>query len=394
MSEIQLFRIREQHIPESLTHKRRAPCSPITAFEPHPLFRNAHVATVAAAFWPRKLSRLPAATERLFEVEPGTHLLAKCHWHRDPQRHPTLVLIHGLEGSSESPYMLGIAEKGFASGFNILRMNQRNCGGTEHLTPTLYDAGLSEDYRAVLEELIERNGLSEIFFVGYSMGGNLVLKMAGELGPHAPRELRGISAVCPGLDLAASSDAIAQPHNFLYERHFLSSYRRRLQRKAKLFPERYSAEGLARWQRLREWDEAITAPASGYHDAADYYYRTSALRVVAGIRVPTLIITAQDDPIIPFSSFCDPGILDNPFITMIATQYGGHCGFISRYAGDERFWAELRVVEFCKRRLEMAEDSKMHEQEYVRVTFGRAGETSLGRRAATQANTDFAGCRC
>jgi len=175
---------------------------------------------------------------------------------------------------------------------------------------------------------------------------------------------------------------------------FLSSYRRRLQRKAKLFPERYSAEGVARWQRLREWDEAITAPASGYHGAADYYYRTSALRVVAGIRVPTLIITAQDDPIIPFSSFCDPGMLDNPFITMIATQYGGHCGFISRYAGDERFWAELRVVEFCKQRLEMAEDSKVHKQEFVRMTFGRPGETSLGRRAATQGNTDFAGCRC
>jgi predicted alpha/beta-fold hydrolase len=152
MSEIQLFPIGEQHIPESLTHERRAPCSPMRAFEPHPLLRNAHVATVAAAFWPRKLSRLPAATERLFEVEPGTRLLAKCHWQRDPQRHPTLVLIHGLEGSSESGYMLGIAEKGFASGFNILRMNQRNCGGTEHLTPTLYDAGLSEDYANTEEQ--------------------------------------------------------------------------------------------------------------------------------------------------------------------------------------------------------------------------------------------------
>ena len=347
-----------------------------------------------AAFWPRKLPRLPAATERLFEVEPGTRLLAKCHWQRDPQRHPTLVLIHGLEGSSESPYMLGIAEKGFASGFNILRMNQRNCGGTEHLTPTLYDAGLSEDYQAVLEELIERNGLSEIFFAGYSMGGNLVLKMAGELGPHAPRELRGISAVCPGLDLAASSDAIAQPHNFLYERHFLSRYRRRLQRKVKLFPERYSAEGVARLQRLGEWDEAITAPTGGYHGAADYYYRTSALRVVAGIRVPTLIITAQDDPIVPFASFCDPGIVDNPFITMIATQYGGHCGFISRYAGDERFWAEPRVVEFCKQHLGTAEDSLVKKQEFVGRVSGRQAEISNERKIATHGNVGLASCRC
>ena len=103
--------------------------------------------------------------------------------------------------------MLGIAEMGFASGFNILRMNQRNSGGTEHLTPTLYNAGLSGDYRAVLQELIERDALSDIFFAGYSLGGNLVLKMAGELGLHAPQELRGVCAVCPGLDPAASSDA-------------------------------------------------------------------------------------------------------------------------------------------------------------------------------------------
>ncbi len=391
MSEIP---IGEQHIPESLTHKGRALCSPMRAFEPHPLLRNHHVATVAGAFWPRKLSRLPAAIDRLFEVEPGTQLLAKCHWQHDPQRHPTLVLIHGLEGSSESRYMLGIAEMGFASGFNILRMNQRNSGGTEHLTPTLYNAGLSGDYRAVLQELIERDALSDIFFAGYSLGGNLVLKMAGELGLHAPQELRGVCAVCPGLDPAASSDAIAQPRNFLYERHFLFSYRRRLRRKAKLFPERFSIDDIARYQSLREWDEAITAPESGYHNAADYYYRASALRVVAGIRVPTLIITAQDDPIVPFASFCDPAILENPFITLIATQYGGHCGFISRFAGDERFWAERRVVEFCKQHLGTTEDSEVQKQDFVHTTFGWPGELLLGRRAVTQANADFANFRC
>src|SRR5690348_13828335 len=115
-------------------------------FEPHPLFRNAHVATVAAACCLRDYSCLPAASERLFEVGPGTRLLARCHWQEVPRRHSTLVLVHGLEGSSESPYMLGIAEKAFQAGFNVLRMNQRNCGGTEHLTPTLYNSGLSEDY--------------------------------------------------------------------------------------------------------------------------------------------------------------------------------------------------------------------------------------------------------
>ena len=150
-------------------------------FDPHPLFRNSHLATVAAAYWPRDFSSLPAATNRLFEVEPGTRLLAKCHWQERQHGHGTLVLVHGLEGSSESPYVLGIAERAYRAGFNVLRMNQRNCGGTEHLTPTLCHSGLSEDYRAVLSELIACDRLREIFFSGHSTGGNLVLKRRANL---------------------------------------------------------------------------------------------------------------------------------------------------------------------------------------------------------------------
>jgi uncharacterized protein len=317
----------------------------IREFEVHPWLKNPHVMTVVAEYWPRKLSHLPQPTERLFEVEPGTRLLAKCHWQARPRRHATLVLVHGLEGSSESRYMLGIAGKAFAAGFNVLRVNQRNCGGTENLTSTLYEAGLSRDYRAVLEELIGKDDLPEIFFAAYSMGGNLVVRMAGEFGAHAPRELRGVCAVCPSLDLAASSNASDEAKNLLYKWHFLWSFKRRMRRKAKLFPERYHAVGLWRLRTMREWHEAITAPACGYRDAADYYYRASALRVVDQIRVPTLILAAQDDPIIPIASFRDTGI--NPFITLVTPAHGGHCGFVSRISGDERFWAESRVVEFC-----------------------------------------------
>jgi len=329
-------------------------CRLMTEFEPHRWLRNPHVVTVAAAYWPRALSRLSTATERIFETEPGTRLLAKCHWQTDPRRHPTLVLVHGLEGSSESRYMLGIAAKGYAAGFNVVRMNQRNCAGTEHLTATLNNSGLSADYRAVLEELIEKDALPEIFFSGYSLGGNLVLKMAGELGADSPRGLLGVCAVCPCLDLAASSDASGELRNFLYEWHFLFSFKRRMRKKAKLFPQRYQAVGLSQLRTLREWDEAIIAPAYGYRDAADYYYRASALRVVDQIRVPTLIITAQDDPMIPITSFGDPRIVGNPFITLVTPDHGGDCGFISLHRGDARFWAETQVVEFCHQRSEIA----------------------------------------
>ncbi len=321
-------------------------------FEPHPLLRNPHLMTLVAGYWPRRLERLSRPTERLFEVEPGTRLLARCHWQAEPQRHPTIVLVHGLEGSSESRYMLGTADKAFRAGFNALRLNQRNCGGTERLTPTLYNSGLSGDYRAVLAELVDpsgRDALPEVFIAGYSMGGNLVLKMAGELGSQAPPQLRGVCAVNPGLDLAACADAIARPQDFLYEWNFLHGLKHRLRCKARLFPARYPLDGLERVRTLREFDNAITAPAFGYRDADDYYYRASALRVVGAIRVPTLILAAQDDPFIPFASFRDPAIAANPQIALVAPQSGGHCAFISRFAGDERFWAEARVVEFCRK---------------------------------------------
>jgi uncharacterized protein len=327
------------------------------AFEPHPWLRNPHLATLVAAFWPRNLSRLPIATQRMFQVELGTRLLAKCHWQADPRRHPVLVLVHGLEGSSESRYMLGIADKAYAAGFSVLRMNQRNCGGTEHLTATLYHSGLSADYRAVLEELIEKDAVPEVFFGGYSMGGNLVLKMVGELGSQAPQELRGVCAVCPGLDLAKSSDATAAPRNLLYEWHFLLNLRRRMRRKSKLFPQRYGTTELSRPRTLREWDEIITAPACGYRDAAEYYDRASALRVVKQIRVPTLILAAQDDPIVPIASLLQPEIVSNPFVTLVTPEHGGHCGFVSRASGDERFWAEPRVVEFCRQRSKIAKSA-------------------------------------
>jgi len=304
--------------------------------------------TLAGALLPRRTPELRRAEDRLFDVEKGTKLLARCHWQREPRRAPTVALVHGLEGSSESGYMRGLAARAFAGGFNVLRINQRNCGGTERLTATLYNSGLSADFRAVLFELIERDRLPRIFFAGYSMGGNLVLKMAGELGAARPRELRGVAAVCPTLDLAACVDAIAGPGNGLYQRHFVRRLKSRIRRKARLFPGQFALNGMDRVRRVREFDEAITAPHCGYRDAADYYQRASALRVAGRIAVPALIVTSKDDPVVPFAAFERPEIAGNPQIQIVATERGGHCSFISRSSGPERYWAEGRVLEFCK----------------------------------------------
>ncbi len=316
-------------------------------FEPHPLLKNGHVMTIVSAFVPRRFD-IPPAEARLFQVDPESRLLAHCHWQTGKRKdRPVIVIVHGLEGSSDGNYVRGIAEKAFHRGFHVVRMNQRNCGGTEALTPTLYNSGMSGDYRGVFEELSGTDGFEQVFFAGYSMGGNLVTKMAGEFGTAVPKALRGVCAVCPALDLAACADALERLDNYPYQRRFVKGLMSRYWRKHKLFPERYPLAGLGPVRTVRQFDDVITAPQFGYRDAQDYYENVGAKRIAAQIRVPTLMITAQNDPFVPYASFLAAKISENPVIQFVAPRHGGHCGFISRYPGTERFWAEQRTVEFC-----------------------------------------------
>ena len=302
--------------------------------------------TIAPLFW-RRIFSLPRPEDRLFQVDSESRLLAHCHWQPDRDSAPVIVIIHGLEGSSDSDYSRGIAEIAFHRGYNAIRLNQRNCGGSEALTPTLYNSGMSADYRAVCDDLANHEGLRRIFFVGYSMGGNLVLKMAGEYGENYPPALRGVCAVCPALDLAACADALERRDNYFYQRHFVIGLMERYRRKALAIPDRYRLNGFPPIRTVRQFDDAITAPNFGFQNAQEYYQASSASRVLAKVRVPTLLITAKDDPFVPFSSILAARADRNPAISLVAPVHGGHCAFISSQGGPARFWAEKTVVDFC-----------------------------------------------
>ena len=324
-------------------------------FVPHPLFKGAHAQTLAAYAWPRRHQlRHQSYEERLFTVAPGVKVLAHCHWQESPSSHPTLLIWHGIEGSSSSVYMLSMAKKGFQSGFNVLRFNLRNCGGTESLTPTLYHGGLSEDLHAVVSELAEVDRLKKFCVVGFSLGGNMSLKLAGEYRSQAPEEIVAICAVSPSVDLNASSETISLRTNWIYEQNFLKRLRNRIWLKQKLYPDLYDTAGLNQVFTLRDFDELYTARAHGFEDVDDYYHRASSLRVIEHIRIPTLIIHAEDDPFIPFAPLRDPVFAANKNILMLAPQHGGHVGFIAAKAMnnhsaiEDRFWAENRVLEFCR----------------------------------------------
>ncbi len=321
----------------------------LTAFEPHPWLSNGHLQTIVGNFFPRPAFLLPTVAETV-EVDPadGSRVLCHCHWQPEPVRATrlTAVLVHGLEGSSESRYIKGLSQRAWAAGMNVVRMNMRNCGGSDALTPTLYHSGRSDDVGAVVRHFTQRFGLERVALVGYSMGGNLVLKHAGEWGSHPP--LVSVATVCPAIDLAAGADALHEPANRIYERHFLRGLMRRIRLKAALFPGRYEIGGIGPIRSIREFDDKIVARSCGFRDADDYYYRASSARVIDRVAVPALVLVAGDDPFIRLFPETRSRILANPCITFVESRYGGHCAFLSRRNCDGVHWAESTIVRFLQ----------------------------------------------
>jgi uncharacterized protein len=316
-------------------------------------FSGGHVQTIASFLMGRKI-HLPAPEERLVEVAPGIKVRCLCHWQPKELRQTalTLIVVHGLEGSSDSQYMLGIARNGLASGMNVVLMNQRNCGGMDHLAPTLYNSSLSGDIAVVARNIVEQDGVSHFVLIGFSMGGNLVLKLAGEWGSAGPRQFRGVAAVCPAMDLAASADALHEPANRIYEYYFLMQLFRRFRKKAKLFPQHFDAGRLRGVSTLRLFDDRITAFYCGFTGADDYYARAAASNVIDHIAVPALIVHSENDPFIRVLPETRARVEANPHITYVETDDGGHCAFIGERNGnglsDDGRWAEREVVEFAR----------------------------------------------
>jgi uncharacterized protein len=350
----------QKQVQEQISLVQASAKSEIPAFRPHPWFRGGHAQTFASFFLPRRI-QLPKAEDRLVEVAPTVDAPATkaaikvrclCYWQSDRRGALTLIVVHGLEGSSDSQYMQGVARDGLDAGMNVVLMNQRNCGWMDAAASTLYNSSLSGDVAAVARNIVENDGVSRFALVGFSMGGNLVLKLAGEWGREAPAQFRAVVAICPAMDLAASADALHELPNRLYEYYFLLQLFRRFRRKARLFPGDFDASRLKGISSLREFDDRITAFYCGFAGADDYYARAAASKVVDRIAVPGLIVHAANDPFIRLRPESRQRIAANPKLTFIETSDGGHCAFVGERNGDVRDdgrWAERTAVEFAKK---------------------------------------------
>ncbi len=343
----------------------------LSQFQPRRWLANGHLQTIVGNFLPRT-DRLPAPASELVAVPLPEEMrllpsavaldqllpscvLCHCHWQADAADAVTVVLVHGLEGSSHSQYVVGNANKLWAAGCNVVRMNMRNCGSTDALSPSLYHSGLSTDVIAVLRWAVAR-GCRRLVLAGYSMGGNLVLKAVGELGGGAPRELLGAVAISPPMDLAESADALHHWTNRIYEQRFLRNLKARYQRKVRLFPAVFTPKRLDAVRSIRDFDEHVMSGYCGFTGASDYYARSGASRVVERIALPALILHALDDPFIRLTASTRAALQANPHITLVEPAHGGHCAFLENPApGYDGYWAEARLLDFVLELVGVAE---------------------------------------
>lgn len=313
-----------------------------------PFFRNPHLLTIAGNFWPRAIdeARFPALST-IYQTDVGTRVLI--HEHRPLGESLGEVLLHhGLEGSSASGYMVSMAQCLLEAGFTVHRLNMRSCGASETLTDTLYHSGLTQDVRAVLEQL-RAAGRGPRFLVGFSLGGNVTLKFAGEMGDSARELVTGICAVSTPIDLHACVRRLGLPENAVYARRFIGSLRARYRRRHAAHPEKFPLDGIDSTHTIFDFDDRFTSRAFGFGSAPNYYATQSAMLFLEGIRVPALVIQAQDDPLIPFSIYESGAVRSNPCIELITPEHGGHLGFISKH--KPRFWLDWVVRDWIAERV-------------------------------------------
>lgn len=311
-----------------------------------PFFRNPHLSTLAGNFWPRQLDerRFPV-TERFFETEPGVQVLV--HSQRPAgDAKADLILVHGLEGSSQAGYARSLTQAALEAEFTVHRFNLRSCGGTEAVCgPTLYHSGQTQDLLAVAKAIVRESG-APLFAIGFSLGGNVVLKLAGELGEHAAGLLAGVVAVSTPLDLAACVRTLKRRVNYMYAHRFVTRLKARIRVKENLTPGSFALEKLDRVRTVYDFDDTFTAPSFGFGTADNYYATQSSNQFLERIRVPTLVVQAKDDPLIPFQVYQVPAFERNPCIRLLAVDHGGHLGFIS--ASPPRFWLDGVVLRWVQ----------------------------------------------
>lgn len=322
--------------------------APIRPFRPAPALGNPHVQTILGKLLRPELA-VPVRRERIetpdgdfLDLDLATGAAAGA---------PPVVVLHGLEGATTRRYVRTTFRHLLDAGLAPIGLNFRGCSGEPNRTARAYHSGETEDIGHVLELLAERFG-RPAGVVGYSLGGNVTLKLLGERGEGVRDRVAAAAAVSVPFDLAAGSDRISSgPMGRVYTTYFMRSLLRKVALKEELLRDACDLDAVRRARTLRQFDEAATAPLHGFADAEDYYARSSSAGFIDGIRVPTLILHSKDDPFLPPERIPTRAMAGNPWVTAVVTDRGGHVGFIEGSVLRPRFWAEEQVAAWLAARL-------------------------------------------
>ena len=322
------------------------------SFRPHPLLRNGHAMTIAGVKLPRFQRRFLASEQRFqVRVDATTTIVAEAHW--QPREAPVAVLVHGLSASAKAVYVVGAARKAWAAGFSAVRINLRTCGGTEHLSSTLYHAGLSDDLEALVDWIARERRPAWIGVAGFSLGGGIVLHAAARWGGAPPDGVARLWVQSAPFDLEETSAAMhSGGFNRVYVKYFLDDFRRSWRLKSRLHPERWPRDGVRGIRSVRAFDDRWTAPSFGWKDAADYYRDASPMTVLDRIQLSGTVLHAADDPFVPLCPEAQQALRGHPSLELVETRHGGHNAFFGHqpavtdgWRDLDRYWGENRMAQ-------------------------------------------------
>lgn len=309
---------------------------------------GAHLQTL----WGKLVRRPPRVDTRIerWSTPDGDEIeLRRLDAHDATADTPRLLLLHGLEGTIASVYLLGTLAEARARGWAADVLIFRTCNGEMNRARRMYHSGETTDLDFVVRRLVAARPEQPLVLAGFSLGGNVLLKWLGEQGADVPAQVRGAAAVSVPYDLERGSRHIERGFARVYGRHFLRTLRAKARAKLRLFPALFDHAALERARTLFEFDEAVTAPVHGFRSASDYYSRSSSLRFLSGVRRPTLLLSARNDPFLPPEILVDVSEVarDNPSLHVEFHELGGHVGFVSgRNPFRPCYYAEWRVVDF------------------------------------------------
>jgi len=309
---------------------------------PPVLFRNHHISTIYAAFF-RKVSPVAQTRERL-ELEDGDFMDLDWSYSVSGTSKKVLIILHGLEGNAQRPYILGLASYFNQNGWDVAALNFRGCSGEINRLYKSYNAGATADLDLIISHIISKNRYNNLALNGFSLGGNLMLKYLGE-GNELPSQLKAAVAISAPCDLHGSLKKLEEPKNRIYSERFIKNLKEQLYLREKHFPENLQKQQISACKNLFSIDDLYTSKAHGFENAIDYYQKSSALPFIPNISIPTLLINAKNDSFL--SPSCSPVTIaeNNPNFYLEMPDHGGHVGFLQN---KKQTYTEERALVFIE----------------------------------------------